>query len=474
MLLTAMVIVFLVGYLMIALEHPLKINKAGTALLTGTILWVMYTVGAPQFIPNASADSFEHFLNLFPQFRSLPYMEQCRHFVVEHQILESIGEIAGTLIFLIGAMVTVELIDSHGGFVFITDKIKTSNSRMLLFTIAGITFFMSAVLDNLTTSIVMVMLIRKLIANYKERWVFGSIIIIAANAGGAWSPIGDVTTIMLWVRGNISASSIIPNLFLPSLVAAIVPVLLIERKLRGDVTHPFRLENQDNELIDALGNREKASILCMGLFCLLFVPVFKSVTHLPPFMGILLGVGVLWIFTEILYSRKTIDEHVKLRLSKVVSRIDGATLMFFLGILLAVDALRYSGVLGDFSAWLDSTIGNVYSVNLIIGTLSAIVDNVPLVAGAMGMYPVATEAMVAAAPDPAYLSLFMQDGVFWQFLAYCAGVGGSMLIIGSAAGVVVMGLEQINFIWYLKNISLLALVGYLSGAAVFILQNMLF
>jgi Na+/H+ antiporter NhaD/arsenite permease-like protein len=474
MLLTAMVIVFLVGYLMIALEHPLKINKAGTALLTGTILWVMYTVGAPQFIPNASADSFEHFLNLFPQFKSLPYMEQCRHFVVDHQILESIGEIAETLIFLIGAMVTVELIDSHGGFVFITDKIKTSNSRMLLFTIAGITFFMSAVLDNLTTSIVMVMLIRKLVANYKERWVFGSIIIIAANAGGAWSPIGDVTTIMLWVRGNISALSIIPNLFLPSLVAAIVPVLLIERKLRGDVTHPFRLENQDNELIDALGNREKASILSLGLFCLLFVPVFKSVTHLPPFMGILLGVGVLWIFTEILYSRKTIDEHVKLRLSKVVSRIDGATLMFFLGILLAVDALRYSGVLGDFSAWLDSTIGNVYSVNLIIGTLSAIVDNVPLVAGAMGMYPVATEAMVAAAPDPAYLSLFMQDGVFWQFLAYCAGVGGSMLIIGSAAGVVVMGLERINFIWYLKNISLLALAGYLSGAAVFILQNMLF
>lgn len=474
MLLTAMVIVFLVGYLMIALEHPLKINKAGTALLTGTILWVMYTFGATQFIPNASSESFEHFLNMFPQFKSLPYVEQCRHFVVDHQILESIGEIAETLIFLIGAMVTVELIDSHGGFEFITDKITTVNSRMLLFTIAGITFFMSAVLDNLTTSIVMVMLIRKLIGNYKERWVFGSVIIIAANAGGAWSPIGDVTTIMLWVRGNISASQIIPQLFVPSLVAALLPTLLIARKLHGNITPPRESGQHKDALLDALGNRDRVSILAIGLLCLLFVPVFKSVTHLPPFMGILLGVGILWIFTELLYSRKSIDEKVKLRLSKVVKRIDGATLMFFLGILLAVDALRCSGVLGDFSVWLDREIGNVYSVNLIIGALSAVVDNVPLVAGAIGMYPVATEALVAAAPDPTYMSFFMQDGVFWQFLAYCAGVGGSMLIIGSAAGVVVMGLERINFIWYLKNISLMAVIGYIGGASVFILQRMLF
>ena len=432
--LTAMVIVFLVGYLMIALEHPLKINKAGTALLIGTVLWVMYTYAAPFFIPRASAEEFSLFLESFPSLGSLTFKEQCTRFVVEHQVLDSIGEIAETLI------------------------------------------FMSAVLDNLTTSIVMIMLIRKLLGNYKERWVFGSIIIIAANSGGAWSPIGDVTTIMLWVRGNISTSSTIPHLILPSIVSALIPVLIAMRFLHGNVTPPnaFSQMEADNELLKKLKDKEKLSILIIGVLCLLFVPVFKTVTHLPPFMGILMGVGILWFYTEMLYARKPIDEDLKLRLSKVVHRIDGATLLFFLGILLAVDALRCSGVLSDFAFWLDDTVGNVYAVNLIIGALSSIVDNVPLVAGAIGMYPVATDAMVAAATDPAYLANFVQDGVFWQFLAYCAGVGGSMLIIGSAAGVVVMGLERINFIWYLKNISLLALAGYLSGAVVYILQNLIF
>ena len=473
--LTAMVIVFLVGYLMIALEHPLKINKAGTALLIGTVLWVMYTYAAPFFIPRASAEEFSLFLESFPSLGSLTFKEQCTRFVVEHQVLDSIGEIAETLIFLIGAMITVELIDAHGGFMFITNHITTKKKKKLLALIAVITFFMSAVLDNLTTSIVMIMLIRKLLGNYKERWVFGSIIIIAANSGGAWSPIGDVTTIMLWVRGNISTSSTIPHLILPSIVSALIPVLIAMRFLHGNVTPPnaFSQMEADNELLKKLKDKEKLSILIIGVLCLLFVPVFKTVTHLPPFMGILMGVGILWFYTEMLYARKPIDEDLKLRLSKVVHRIDGATLLFFLGILLAVDALRCSGVLSDFAFWLDDTVGNVYAVNLIIGALSSSVDNVPLVAGASGMYPVATDAMVAAATDPAYLANFMQDGVFWQFLAYCAGVGGSMLIIGSAAGVVVMGLERINFIWYLKNISLLALAGYLSGAVVYILQNLI-
>ena len=473
--LTAMVIVFLVGYLMIALEHPLKINKAGTALLIGTILWVMYTYAAPFFIPRASAEEFSLFLESFPSLGSLTFKEQCTRFVVEHQVLDSIGEIAETLIFLIGAMITVELIDAHGGFMFITNHITTKKKKKLLALIAVITFFMSAVLDNLTTSIVMIMLIRKLLGNYKERWVFGSIIIIAANSGGAWSPIGDVTTIMLWVRGNISTSSTIPHLILPSIVSALIPVLIAMRFLHGNVTPPnaFSQMEADNELLKKLKDKEKLSILIIGVLCLLFVPVFKTVTHLPPFMGILMGVGILWFYTEMLYARKPIDEDLKLRLSKVVHRIDGATLLFFLGILLAVDALRCSGVLSDFAFWLDDTVGIVYAVNLIIGALSSIVDNVPLVAGAIGMYPVATDAMVAAATDPAYLANFVQDGVFWQFLAYCAGVGGSMLIIGSAAGVVVMGLERINFIWYLKNISLLALAGYLSGAVVYILQNLI-
>ena len=437
-----MIILFLVGYLMIALEHPLKINKAGTALLLGTILWVMYSRLAP-----------------------LPTIEQ--------ELLHSVGEIAETLIFLIGAMITVELIDSHGGFTFITRYITTTDKRKLLLAIATITFFLSAVLDNLTTSIVMIMLLRKLVGNYKERWVFGSIIIIAANSGGAWSPIGDVTTIMLWVRGNISTSATIPNLILPSIVSALVPVLFAMRFLHGKVTPPRVIAGGDenNALLEKLLPKTKLSILILGLFCLLFVPIFKTITHLPPFMGILLGVGVLWLYTERMYARTPVDEELKLRLSKVVHRIDGTTLLFFLGILLAVDALRCVGILGDFALWLDQSVGNVYVVNLIIGTLSAIVDNVPLVAGAMGMYPVATDAMIAAAPDPAYMMNFAQDGVFWQFLAYCAGVGGSMLIIGSAAGVVVMGLERINFIWYLKNISLLALLGYLAGAGVYVLQN---
>ena len=439
-----MIILFLVGYLMIALEHPLKINKAGTALLLGTILWVMYSRLAP-----------------------LPTIEQ--------ELLHSVGEIAETLIFLIGAMITVELIDSHGGFTFITRYITTTDKRKLLLAIATITFFLSAVLDNLTTSIVMIMLLRKLVGNYKERWVFGSIIIIAANSGGAWSPIGDVTTIMLWVRGNISTSATIPNLILPSIVSALVPVLFAMRFLHGKVTPPRVIAGGDenNALLEKLLPKTKLSILILGLFCLLFVPIFKTITHLPPFMGILLGVGALWLYTERMYAHTPVDEELKLRLSKVVHRIDGTTLLFFLGILLAVDALRCVGILGDFALWLDQSVGNVYVVNLIIGTLSAIVDNVPLVAGAMGMYPVATDAMIAAAPDPAYMMNFAQDGVFWQFLAYCAGVGGSMLIIGSAAGVVVMGLERINFIWYLKNISLLALLGYLAGAGVYILQNML-
>lgn len=470
--LTGMIIVFLVGYLLIALEHPLKINKAGTALLTGTVLWVMYTMSAPLFIPTASVEEFEMFLNNFPEMASLPFFEQARHFVVEHQVLDSIGEIAETLIFLIGAMITVELIDAHGGFMFITNRITTTRKKELLVLVATLTFFMSAVLDNLTTSIVMIMLIRKLLGNYKERWVFGSIIVIAANSGGAWSPIGDVTTIMLWVRGNISTSSTIPHLLLPSIVSALVPVLIMMRYLHGNITPPNAyVQNDNQDLLRILKTKEKLSILVLGVACLLFVPVFKTVTHLPPFMGILMGVGILWVYTEIMYKKNMIEEDMKLRLSKIVRRIDGATLLFFLGILLAVDALRCSGVLTSFAVWLDETVGNVYAVNLIIGTLSAVVDNVPLVAGAIGMYPVANEAMVATAADPAYMANFVQDGTFWQFLAYCAGVGGSMLIIGSAAGVVVMGLERINFIWYLKRISLLALLGYLSGAVVYIIQN---
>lgn len=474
--LVSMIIIFLVGYLFIALEHPLKVNKAGTALLTGTILWVIYTYGASEFIPTVSAEAFRMFLESNPRFAYLPFAEQCTHFVVENQILDSIGEISETLLFLIGAMITVELIDAHGGFNFITDRITTTKKRRLLWLIATITFFMSAVLDNLTTSIVMVMLIRKLVGNYKERWVFGSIIIIAANSGGAWSPIGDVTTIMLWIRGNISTAATIPHLILPCILSAFIPVCMAQRLLHGEITPPLIIEEENkNGLLENLKKKKRIAILLLGLLCLLFVPIFKTITHLPPFMGILMGIGFLWVFTEIMYQREQrVSENLKLPLAKIIHRIDGATLLFFLGILLAVDALQHSGILNNFSQALDTYIGNVYAVNIIIGLLSSVVDNVPLVAGAMGMYPIADQAMVAASANPEYMSHFMQDGVFWQFLAYCAGVGGSSLIIGSAAGVVVMGLERINFIWYFKNISFMALCGYLSGAVLYIIQCWLF
>ncbi len=478
--LTLIIAIFIIGYLMIALEHPLKINKAASALLTGTILWVLYIMNAPDFESLVSSDGFKSFVQ-DPHAAGLSLLEQCQQYIVEHQILISIGEICQTLIFLIGAMIIVELVDVHGGFEFITNRITTRKARSLLIMISVLTFFMSSVLDNLTTSIVMIMLIRKIIADQKTRWLFGSMIIIAANSGGAWSPIGDVTTIMLWIKGNISTSETIPYLILPSLVSMFVPLFLMARQLKGSVESPIqegRMENNSTCCTDEffiLAHRERLYIFILGILCLLFVPVFKMVTHLPPFMGVMIGVSILWFFTEFIYGKKEdLEEDRKLRVSKVVHRIDGATLLFFLGILLAVEVLRYTGILGAFASWLDDSVGNVFIVNMVIGALSAVVDNVPLVAGAMGMYPVMTEEAVAASADPIYWMNFVQDGTFWQFLAYCAGVGGSMLIIGSAAGVVVMGLEQISFGWYLKRISGLALLGYLAGAFVYILQCVVF
>lgn len=478
--LTLIIAIFIIGYLMIALEHPLKINKAASALLTGTILWVLYIMNAPGFESLVSSDGFKSFVQ-DPHAAGLSLLEQCQQYIVEHQILISIGEICQTLIFLIGAMIIVELVDVHGGFEFITNRITTRKARSLLIMISVLTFFMSSVLDNLTTSIVMIMLVRKIIADQKTRWLFGSMIIIAANSGGAWSPIGDVTTIMLWIKGNISTSETIPHLILPSLVSMFVPLFLMARQLKGSVESPIqegRMENNSTCCTDEffiLAHRERLYIFILGILCLLFVPVFKMVTHLPPFMGVMIGVSILWFFTEFIYGKKEdLEEDRKLRVSKVVHRIDGATLLFFLGILLAVEVLRYTGILGAFASWLDDSVGNVFIVNMVIGALSAVVDNVPLVAGAMGMYPVMTEEAVAASADPIYWMNFVQDGTFWQFLAYCAGVGGSMLIIGSAAGVVVMGLEQISFGWYLKRISGLALLGYLAGAFVYILQCVVF
>ena len=436
MIYTLMLVVFVLGYAAIAFEHQLKIDKAAAALITGVLTWTLYVL--------ASNNIHE----------------------VEGQLLHHLSEISSILFFLIGAMTIVELVDAHEGFAVITDKIKTTNKVKLMWIIGILSFFFSAALDNLTTSIVMVSLLRKLIEDKKQRWFFAGMVVVAANAGGAWSPIGDVTTTMLWIKGQISAGAVIQSLIVPSLATLLAPLAILSFRLKGNVERPMKSENAEH-YTDPTTPFERNFVFFAGVAGLIFVPVFKTVTHLPPFMGMMLSLGVLWIITDILHRRKTSEIRHHLSPIGVLQKIDTPSVLFFLGILLAVASLQSMGQLGDLANALDHSIGTdtqngVYVVGLIIGLLSAIVDNVPLVAAAMGMYEV-TET-----------GLFMQDGTFWQFLAYCAGTGGSALIIGSAAGVAVMGLEKIPFGWYVKNITLLALVGYIAGAGVYILQNMLF
>lgn len=431
-----MLVVFVLGYAAIAFEHQLKIDKAAAALITGVLTWTLYVL--------ASNNIHE----------------------VEGQLLHHLSEISSILFFLIGAMTIVELVDAHEGFAVITDKIKTTNKVKLMWIIGILSFFFSAALDNLTTSIVMVSLLRKLIEDKKQRWFFAGMVVVAANAGGAWSPIGDVTTTMLWIKGQISAGAVIQSLIVPSLATLLAPLAILSFRLKGNVERPMKSENAEH-YTDPTTPFERNFVFFAGVAGLIFVPVFKTVTHLPPFMGMMLSLGVLWIITDILHRRKPSEIRHHLSPIGVLQKIDTPSVLFFLGILLAVASLQSMGQLGDLANALDHSIGTdtqngVYVVGLIIGLLSAIVDNVPLVAAAMGMYEV-TET-----------GLFMQDGTFWQFLAYCAGTGGSALIIGSAAGVAVMGLEKIPFGWYVKNITLLALVGYIAGAGVYILQNMLF
>jgi Na+/H+ antiporter NhaD/arsenite permease-like protein len=347
----------------------------------------------------------------------------------------------------------------------ITDKIGTTDFTRLIWIITILTFFMSAILDNLTTTIVMIALLRKLVSGREQKWLIAGLIILAANAGGAWSPIGDVTTIMLWIGGQVTTVNIILKVFLPSLVSILIPLLIItffyqKRK----ITRP-EISLADEREFNTAG--ERTGILILGVGALLFVPVFKTLTHLPPYMGMLLGLGVMWVVTEILHRNKPHEDRRKLSVAGILARIDVPTVLFFLGILMAVASLSSAGHLNLLSKWLNEKVGDIFVINLIIGILSSVVDNVPLVAGAMGMYEIATPEMIGAAADPAYLQNFAQDGLFWEFLAYCAGTGGSILIIGSAAGVAAMGLEKIDFIWYLKKISWLALIGYLAGAAVY-------
>ncbi len=439
-----MIAIFILGYTLIALEHPIKINKSATALKLGVILWVCIIIAGEALLVDSTA--FKHYLEGEAGGSFVKWL-------VHHELLQHLGEISEILFFLLGAMTIVEMVDSFHGFRLITDKIKTTKRAKLLWILSILTFFMSATLDNLTTSIVMVALLRKLIDDKKDRWFYAGMVIIAANAGGAWSPIGDVTTIMLWIAGKVTTGNIIAMTILPSLVSMIVPLIILSFTMKGTVKRPEMLVDQTKFVIP---KSQSNAIFFIGVLGLLFVPVFKSVTHLPPYLGMLFSLGVLWTVTEILNARRATmgeGEQRQLTIVGVLQKVDVPSVLFFLGILLAVSALATAGHLMLLADVLRVSIGNLYVINIIIGILSAIVDNVPLVAGAMGMYN------------------FLPDHYFWEFLAYCAGTGGSILIIGSAAGVAVMGMEKIDFIWYLKKLSLLALVGYLAGAGTYILQE---
>ena len=421
--LTALVIVFVVAYAAIALEHPLKINKSASALVGAGVMWTIYAMGTTD------------------------------HHVVTHQLGESLMSTAQIAFFLMGAMTIVEVVDAHNGFEVITKRIRTQQLSTLMWLVGFVTFFLSALLDNLTTTIVMISLMRKLLSNHADRLFFAGIIVIAANAGGAWSPIGDVTTTMLWIGGQITTMNIISSVFLPSVVSLLVPLTITAYILRGrTVVGPEHVE-MDHGLRTT--EFERITMFCMGLGILVAVPAFKTVTHLPPFLGILFGLGILWLVGDLIHRHKEDEYKQHLTLAHALSKIDMSSLVFFIGILLAVATLEHTHILTSLAQWLDHSVGRLDVIVLLIGMLSAIVDNVPLVAASMGMYDLKT---------------YPTDHFLWEFLAYCAGTGGSILIIGSAAGVAAMGLEKIHFFWYVKKISGLALIGYFAGAGAYLLQ----
>ncbi|MFN0035040.1 MAG: sodium:proton antiporter NhaD [Saprospiraceae bacterium] len=416
------VLIFVIGYAAIAFEHGLKINKAASALLTGVLCWTVYILSEPD------------------------------KDLVSGQLAEHLSSISGILFFLLGAMVIVELIDAHDGFDLVTQRIRTTDKRRLLWLTCFITFFLSAILDNLTTTIVMVSLLRKLVADRDDRLLLVGMVVIAANAGGAWSPLGDVTTTMLWIGGQITALNIIKMLFLPSLVCLLVPLLILSRKMKGNVQTP---EKEEDGSLDSTPF-ERNAVFAIGMGAFIFIPIFKTLTHLPPYMGMLLGLGAMWVLTELIHSKKDEAEKGPRSVNHALRKIDTPSILFFLGILIAVTALESVGTLHHLAEWLDRSVGNITAIGVFIGFLSAIVDNVPLVAATQGMYD---------------LSTYPPDSFFWELIAYCAGTGGSTLIIGSAAGVAAMGMENISFFWYLKRISALAAIGYLAGVAVYVVQH---
>jgi Na+/H+ antiporter NhaD/arsenite permease-like protein len=420
---TALIIIFIVTYAAIALEHPLRVNKSASALLGAGLLWTVYAIFG----------SSGHNLS--------------------HELSETLVSTAQIVFFLMGAMTIVEVIDAHNGFRVITSRIKTTKLTSLMIIVSIVTFFLSSILDNLTTTIVMVSLMRKLLAKREDRLLFAGMIVIAANAGGAWSPMGDVTTTMLWIGGQITPINIITGVFLPSVVNLLIPVLITSFMLRGRLVEAPK-ENISDEN-DVTTEAERNVVFFLGLGALIAVPVFKTVTHLPPFMGILFGLGILWLVADLMHKNKSDDQKNQLTLVHALTRIDMSSIVFFIGILLAVATLEHSYLLTGLATWLNQTVGRLDVIVTLIGLASAVVDNVPLVAASMGMYS---------------LEQYPADSFLWEFMAYCAGTGGSILIIGSAAGVAAMGLEKIDFIWYLKKISLLASAGYFAGALVYIVQ----
>ncbi len=433
------VAVFCIGYLCIALESLTKVNKAAIALLMCVLCWTLLMLDPMSYYPSLLGSDVIHHISE----------------VIEHHL----GDAAGTLFFLMGAMTIVEIVDSNGGFNFVRDTLKTRSKRKLMWRMTFMTFFLSAILDNLTTSIVMIMVLRKLVQSREDRLIYAALVVIAANSGGAFSPIGDVTTIMLWIKGVITTQGVLTEIFIPSLVSMLVPAFILQYQLEGKFDKEQNLPKAD---VSTFTKSQRDIIFWLGVGGLCFVPIFKTITHLPPFMGILLVLGLLWTVTEIFHYGSSDEDTMAKRVSDLLSRIDLSTIMFFLGILMAVAVLQEVGVLTLLGGVLDTTFeGNHFLVTGIIGVLSSIVDNVPLVAGCMGMYPVAPTGDMAI------------DGIFWQLLAYCAGVGGSMLIIGSAAGVVVMGLEKITFGWYMKKITWVAFAGYLAGILIYWLERAL-
>ena len=447
---TALILVFVLGYAAIALEHPIKVNKTASALLTAVIAWTLLVMlPMPEGIEGTSA--FAAYLGGLGDAGLGNLQEHFKHFV-GHELSHHLGSISEILFFLLGAMTIVELVDAHQGFRIITDRITTKNTVKLLWIVSIITFFLSSVLDNLTTSIVMVSLLRKLIKEAEQRKFFAGMVIIAANAGGAWTPIGDVTTTMLWIGGQISTGAIMSTVFLPSLVCLIVPLGVLSFSLKGEI----KGFEQTAQTSSDTGVKGSLLMLILGVGCLLFVPVFKTVTHHPPYLGILLGLGLLWLVSELLHADKDEEERKPYTAVHALSKVDTSSVLFFLGILLAISALQTANILSAAATWLDQSVGDLRVIVYLIGMLSAIIDNVPLVAASQGMYEMTTYPM---------------DHWMWQFMAYCAGVGGSGLIIGSAAGVAVMGMEKIEFGWYLRKISLWAILGYTAGAVVYLVMQ---